>query len=278
MFTKFKKSKLNVNQYKPVLYDSAVNRLKQFHKALQPQWAKGALMVIFTLAFSLTDAVVLFSLFDHAFVEDAKISIVSAFSSALLLNLYPIMAVAFAKRLLYGTHRFSKVGCAALLMTFFILFTACVGLRMANMDMFEPDGLENSTAVSVEEDKSISPGVVSGVVLLCILPMATSVGNGVIAWFALDPLEKELQLLELEIVYFRQQKADIMAAKKTMPGDKELQDMLKSEADAYDHAKESIKSELYLLYIESIQILEEHLGSPAATSKLTEQAFKDLLL
>lgn len=285
---KFKKSKTpdlnpNINQYQPVLYGSAVSRLKELHGARQPQWAKKALMVILTLAFSITDAVVLFSLMDTAFVEDPRVGMVSAFTCAVLLNLYPVMAVAFAKRHLYGTHRLSKKGCAALIIIFFILFTACVGLRIGNKDMFEPDGLENSTAVSVtvdaaeKEDKTASPKVVSGLVLLCILPLATSIANGTIAWFAIDPLEKEIQVLEHTILGLKQQKADIDAAKATMPGDKELQQMLASEADTYDHAKEIIEGQLYLMYVESVQVLEERVGTPAATSKLTEEGLKALL-
>ncbi len=101
--------KETINRYRPTDVPSPTGALDRHSQAVRPWWAHPMAIILLTIFFTATDGVILFSVVRHSMQETPELIWVTAIGAALLLNVLPLVAVSFAKRLLYRTHRAAAV-------------------------------------------------------------------------------------------------------------------------------------------------------------------------
>ncbi|MBO6240301.1 MAG: hypothetical protein J6M44_14175 [Butyrivibrio sp.] len=181
-------------------------RVKEFLESKYSWWSRNKFIIMLTLVMSVMDGLVLYSVFDKAMMQSWYMGIVMAFGISVVLNLIPIFVSKFVHRAIYKTHKHAKLLAGTAIAAFLILYGATVYLRFAYQDMYgdvEETSITNTLTSDdtqdVEEDNGKEARSRAIVVLLAIEPLATSICGFVLSFLSDDELEREIEILEVQI-------------------------------------------------------------------------------
>ena len=181
-------------------------RVKEFLESKYSWWSRNRFIIMLTLVMSIMDGLVLYSVFDKAMMQSWYMGIVMAFGISVVLNLIPIFVSKFVHRAIYKTHKHAKLLAGTAIAAFLILYGATVYLRFAYQDMYgdvEETSITNTLTSDdtqdIEEDNGKEARSRAIVVLLAIEPLATSICGFVLSFLSDDELEREIEILEVQI-------------------------------------------------------------------------------
>ena len=181
-------------------------RVKEFLESKYSWWSRNRFIIMLTLVMSVMDGLVLYSVFDKAMMQSWYMGIVMAFGISVVLNLIPIFVSKFVHRAIYKTHKHAKLLAGTAIAAFLILYGATVYLRFAYQDMYgdvEETSITNTLTSDdtqdIEEDNGKEARSRAIVVLLAIEPLATSICGFVLSFLSDDELEREIEILEVQI-------------------------------------------------------------------------------
>lgn len=181
-------------------------RVKEFLESKYSWWSRNKFIIMLTLVMSVMDGLVLYSVFDKAMMQSWYMGIVMAFGISVVLNLIPIFVSKFVHRAIYKTHKHAKLLAGTAIVAFLILYGATVYLRFAYQDMYgdvEETSITNTLTSEdtqdIEEDNGKEARSRAIVVLLAIEPLATSICGFVLSFLSDDELEREIEILEVQI-------------------------------------------------------------------------------
>lgn len=272
----------NHNHYTPVKITSFEDRLNRRIKSGFASWLqdpqKGKILIGL---FIISDFFVLFSVFDLAYSDRIVIKFAAAITCAMLLNVLLGVAVECWKEYSYRNRlaKEAKVAIIAAILMFVIVFSASVFLRIGNLGMddnlVEPTTQNAGTPAEVE-DRDGENRELSNALMLCVLPLATSVMGAIITFLNPRKDEREIATLRLEILELQQQIAETEAALATMPGEKEFQFALSMEEEEYTRAVDIVNARMERLRAQAAQVLMEKLATPSSTTSLNEAGIRHM--
>lgn len=253
-------------------------RMKEFeedyHKKEDAWWAAPIVIVLLTVAFSVMDALVLYSVLDKAMMQSEMMGIIMALGIAAVLNIIPLLVAKFIHQAIYRTKRFALTLAILSVVAFVILFGGTVYLRYAYSDMY---GGSSSTqlvnAVENEEENSSNTTDTSKglavVLLLCLEPLVTSLVNFGLAYVSDDEIRKKIEELEIREIELKEGASDLEAALATMENN--VQQDIDLDEQAMLAAKDEVAARCDILRAMARNLLAEHLANASATTKLSHE-------
>ncbi len=259
-------------------------RVKEFLESKYSWWSRNRFIIMLTLVMSVMDGLVLYSVFDKAMMQSWYMGIVMAFGISVVLNLIPIFVSKFVHRAIYKTHKHAKLLAGTAIAAFLILYGATVYLRFAYQDMYgdvEETSITNTLTSDdtqdVEEDNGKEARSRAIVVLLAIEPLATSICGFVLSFLSDDELEREIEILEVQIADLEYEiawkKAGIASMKDK---DTRLNLELALDEEILAGEKNTVIAKGEALKARAREILAMALRDPESISKLSFQlSFED---
>ncbi len=259
-------------------------RVKEFLESKYSWWSRNRFIIMLTLVMSVMDGLVLYSVFDKAMMQSWYMGIVMAFGISVVLNLIPIFVSKFVHRAIYKTHKHAKLLAGTAIAAFLILYGATVYLRFAYQDMYgdvEETSITNTLTSDdtqdIEEDNGKEARSRAIVVLLAIEPLATSICGFVLSFLSDDELEREIEILEVQIADLEYEiawkKAGIASMKDK---DTRLNLELALDEEILAGEKNTVIAKGEALKARAREILAMALRDPESISKLSFQlSFED---
>ena len=252
-------------------------RVKEFLESKYSWWSRNKFIIMLTLVMSVMDGLVLYSVFDKAMMQSWYMGIVMAFGISVVLNLIPIFVSKFVHRAIYKTHKHAKLLAGTAIAAFLILYGATVYLRFAYQDMYgdvEETSITNTLTSDdtqdVEEDNGKEARSRAIVVLLAIEPLATSICGFVLSFLSDDELEREIEILEVQIADLEYEIAWKKAGIAAMAERNERLEMeLTLEEEMYESEKKRLIAWGEVFKARSRQLLAMSLRDPEAISALS---------
>lgn len=254
-------------------------RVKEFLESKYSWWSRNRFIIMLTLVMSVMDGLVLYSVFDKAMMQSWYMGIVMAFGISVVLNLIPIFVSKFVHRAIYKTHKHAKLLAGTAIAAFLILYGATVYLRFAYQDMYgdvEETSITNTLTSDdtqdIEEDNGKEARSRAIVVLLAIEPLATSICGFVLSFLSDDELEREIEILEVQIADLEYEiawkKAGIASMKDK---DTRLNLELALDEEILTGEKNTVIAKGEALKARAREILAMALRDPESISKLSFQ-------
>lgn len=246
-------------------------------------WAHPFVIVFLTIALSVTDALVLYSVLDAAMMQSEYMGKIMAFTIALVLNFIPLMLAKFIYQAIYKIKKFALLWAIICIAAFVTLFSATISLRLAYRDSYgesntvpqltnqveEIEGEEQYTADMNEEQKLKEEKSLAVVWLLNLSPLVTSLVNFALALLSDDEIKNELNKLYRRRLELYEIKSDLQAAIANMNQDKQA--MLDIDCRRYEAAKQEVYAQGELLKALARHILAMHLAEPSSVSILSQE-------
>ena len=248
--------------------------------ATKDYWQKGAVLVVLTLVFSLSDAMVLYSVMDAALTQAAWMSICASFIIALILNFIPICISQCVHHAVHHTKKHMSLITFLLLVAFGSIFCFTLWLRFSFRDIY--GGLETlqlantlvDNANTMQTDSVREVRATATVMLLSFAPLATSIVNFVMSFLTFNPVEKQANALKLRTIELEEAIGEVTAGISTMENIE--RDLIDQENAAYESMRRNLIERAQFLRAFGIQLLEEYIGgNPSAISKLSVEAMPE---
>lgn len=188
----------NAKAIKPT---SIVESIKNVYFGTKPWYKKTLISLITTIILTSADFANLKSIFEKTMSGSG---ILMAIVSAYILNFIAIVAVDSIKDWYYsfGTKQSNIVATICSFATFTGLFVLTAYIRWTARDLTFSSGIDIQSSVLETSSTTIDPNDPKAMALsffLMLLPLITTVTNGLIAWISYDPVAVRLYKLEVEI-------------------------------------------------------------------------------
>ena len=239
-------------------------------------WQWKPISILLTVVFSLSDAVMLYSVMDVALTQAWWMGYAASFIIALFLNFIPVCMAVSVHHAIYRTRRRMWVCTAALMMAFTLVFAITLYLRFAYKDLYgDLNTMQLSNTLSdVEVFTETDPGKntrsTAVVLLTAFAPLGTSVLNFIMAFLSHDPVQKEADAITRRIIELNEAIGEVQAGLDTMTNLE--RDLLEQDEREYAAMRMSLIERAKFLRAYGVQLLEESLGgNPSAISKLSDE-------
>lgn len=262
-------------------YGLPIEMEKKLQRTDRSFWSAPIVITGLTIALSVTDALVLYSILDQALVQSEYMGKIMSFTIALVLNFIPLVTSKFVHQAIYRIKKFALLWAVVSIAAFFVLFASTVYLRFAYRNLYETNGvvqLENQVAVTENEEEVLEQPSDTGkekkshavVILLSLEPLVTSIVNFVLAYITDDEVKKRIEFLRIRRLELIEVESDLKAGLENMDIDsKDLEDV---ERERFETAKLEVLAIGERLKARSRFMLAQHLADPESISKLSQEA------
>ena len=247
------------------------------NKAARAGWQKPFVLAFLTIAFSISDALMLYSVMDVALTQAAWMGTAASLIIALFLNFIPICMAGNIHHAIYRTKRHMWAFSAVLLLAFVMVFSFTVYLRFTYKDIYgdlntmQLTNTLSSTETTIKADPGKATRSNAVVLLTAFAPLGTSLLNFIMAYYSEDPVKKEKDSIQTRVIELNEAISEVTSGLETM--DNLERDLMEQDEKAYAAMRMSLIERAKYLRSYGIQLLEESLsGNPSAISKLTKEA------
>lgn len=238
-------------------------------------WQYPVVSVFLPLLMAALDFFVLKTIMDRAFVQSEYMSWIMGFGIALTLNLLPGYTVKQHFDNIYGRRIGAKRRFLLGIAAFSLLYIGVTLARFAFFDMFLPEGggIVNTIGAAAGESTISTADNVKALaitLLTAVEPLSTSFLCALHTYYTGDPEKAELQFYETRR---EQLLSEIRRANLALVSyERAEEDLQKLDEERYRAACEAIHFRCAALHARGLQMLEEYLASPEATTKLSAAA------
>lgn len=262
-------------------YELPIEMEKKLQRTDRSFWSAPIVITGLTIALSITDALVLYSILDQALMQSEYMGKIMSFTIALVLNFIPLITAKFVHQAIYRLKKFALLWAILSIAAFLVLFAATVYLRLAYRNLYETNGvvqLENQVAATENEEEVLEQPLDTGkekkslavVILLSLEPLVTSIVNFVLAYITDDEVKKRIEFLRIRRLELIEAESDLKAGLENMEIDcKDLEDV---ERERYETARLEVFAIGERLKARSRFMLAQHLADPDSISKLSQEA------
>lgn len=238
-------------------------------------WQHPAVSVILPLLMAALDFFVLKTIMDRAIIQSETMAFIMGFGIALTLNLLPSYIVKQHFDEVYGRSVVAKRNVYLGITAFTLLYLGVTLARFAYYDMFLPDGSGLVNTIGETAGQADVPNIdyikaLAITLLTSVEPLATSALCAIHAYYTGDPEKAELQYYEVRreeiLTELRRVNLALVSYERS---EEELQDL---DSERYRAACEAIHFRCAALHARGLQMLEEYLASPEATTKISATA------
>lgn len=238
-------------------------------------WQHPAVSVLLPFLMAALDFFVLKTIMDRAFVQSEYMSWIMGFGIALTLNLLPGYTVKQHFDEKYGRSIVAKRNVFLGIAAFALLYIGVTLARFAYFDMFLPEdgGVVNTIGAAANDAIVTAADNVKALaitLLTAVEPLSTSVLCAIHTYYTGDPEKAELHYFETRR---EQLLSEIRRANLALISyERAEEDLQKLDEERYLAACEVIRFRCAALHARGLQMLEEYLASPEATTKLSAAA------
>lgn len=240
-------------------------------------WGKPVAVVVLTIIFSCSDALVLYSIMDAALTQSAVMGIVMALSVAVVLNVIPIIIAQYIHKAIYKTEKYALLLSIIFVAGFLLLFAMTVHLRFAYSDMYGQEAqmmqLENTVsdedlyATEYRQDNTNNSKGDAVVLLLAICPLITSIINFGLAYITDDELRSRKEFLEVRKIEIKSAINELEAALAQM--NRNVERDLELDKSMMLAARQDVIARGEMLKSIARCMLAQYLADPSAISKIS---------
>ena len=237
-------------------------------------------MIILTILFSFSDAVMLYSVMDVALTQAWWMGYAASGIIALFLNFIPVCMASCIHHAVYKTKKNMWICTAALVAAFTLVFVITLFLRFAYKDMYgDVDTMQLSNTLAnaemvVEADPGKETRSTAVVLLTAFAPLGTSILNFIMAFLCHDPVRKEADAIQCRVIELNEAIGEVEAGLETMENTERK--LLEQDEREYAAMRLNLIERAKYLRAYGVQLLEESLGgNPSAISKLAVEVMPE---
>ena len=260
-------------------YSFRRNRVKNLRKS-EGIFSSSPLANILLVAFILTDAVCMYSMWNVIITENPLMLILIAVSIALVIDIPMAIAGVVKAQSRDGLRNkkeanFIALGCLA---TFLLTFTLSLVLRIATKDMTisiseSGAGLVNNMVQTGTTAEAESPVSLLAAIFLAVIPCGTSAASYFISLSVTDCITERIKRLECERIGIQSHMTELQQALNECESiDTEIEHLSNREKALYDEFNAELSAMVANVKETSRLVMMEKLGDPDSISKITESA------